>query len=105
MTDRLRRSGADNVVMLIDACRSGSGRRDSSGFGQEKQQGVITLFACSPWESSYEIDELQQGAFTHALLQGLQVKGEGKCATVERLYLSFAQESIAMVNLAYCPKN
>ncbi|WP_416674625.1 SUMF1/EgtB/PvdO family nonheme iron enzyme [Egbenema bharatensis] len=91
ITDRLRRSGADNVVMLIDACRSGAGRRDSDGFGREKQQGVITLFACSPWESSYEIDELQQGAFTHALLQSLQIEGEGNCATVERLYQRLRQ--------------
>ena len=91
ITDRLRRSGADNIVMLIDACRSGDGRRDSSGFGQEKQQGVITLFACSPWESSYEIDQLQHGAFTHALLQGLQIEGEGNCATVERLYQRLRQ--------------
>jgi uncharacterized caspase-like protein len=91
VTDRLRRSGADNVVLLIDACRSGSGRRDSSGFGQEKQQGVITLFACSPWESSYEIEELQQGAFTHALLQGLQIEGKGNCATVEQLYQHLRQ--------------
>ncbi|MBD2093574.1 caspase family protein [Trichocoleus sp. FACHB-591] len=91
ITGRLRRSGADNVVMLIDACRSDSGRRDSTGFGQEKQQGVITLFACSPWESSYEIDELQQGAFTYALLEGLQLEGEGNCATVERLYQRLRQ--------------
>lgn len=91
ITDRLRRSGADNVIMLIDACRSGSGRRDSDGFGQEKQQGVITLFACSPWESSYEIEELQQGAFTYALLQSLQIEGEGNCATVERLYQRLRQ--------------
>ncbi|MBD1853196.1 SUMF1/EgtB/PvdO family nonheme iron enzyme [Cyanobacteria bacterium FACHB-502] len=100
ITDRLRRSGADNVVMLIDACRSGSGRRDSSGFGQEKQQGVITLFACSPWESSYEIDELQQGAFTHALLQGLQIEGEGNCATVERLYQRL-QQTVPQVTQQY----
>lgn len=100
ITDRLRRSGADNVVMLIDACRSGSGRRDSSGFGQEKQQGVITLFACSPWESSYEIDELQQGAFTHALLQGLQIEGEGNCATVERLYQRLRQ-TVPLVTQQY----
>lgn len=85
ITARLHCGVADNVVMLIDACRSGSGRRDSSGFGQEKQQGVITLFACSPWESSYEIDELQQGAFTHSLLQGLQIEGQDNCATVQRL--------------------
>ncbi len=91
ITDRLRRSGADNIVMLIDACRSGEGRRDGLGFGQEKQQGVITLFACSPWESSYEIAELEQGAFTHALLESLSLEGEGNCATVERLYQRLRQ--------------
>ncbi len=92
ITERLRRSGADNVVLLVDACRSGGGRRDGVGFGQEKQPGVITLFACSPWESSYEIAELQQGAFTYALLQGLRLEGEGNnCATVERLYARLRQ--------------
>lgn len=86
VTERLRRCGADNVILLVDACRSGSGRRDGVGVGEEQQQGVITLFSCSPRESSYEIDELQQGAFTYALLESLRIQGEGNCATVERLY-------------------
>jgi formylglycine-generating enzyme required for sulfatase activity/uncharacterized caspase-like protein len=86
VTERLRRCGADNVVVLIDACRSGSGRRDGVGIGEERQQGVITLFSCSPRESSYEIAELQQGAFTYVLLESLRLQGEGNCATVERLY-------------------
>ncbi|MGC1310289.1 MAG: SUMF1/EgtB/PvdO family nonheme iron enzyme [Phormidesmis sp.] len=86
IADRLRNSGADNVILLIDACRSYEGRRDGIGLGLEKQQGVITLFSCSPEESSYEIEELQQGAFTHVLLQSLRLQGEGNCATVERLY-------------------
>ncbi len=63
VSERLRRSGADNIILLIDACRSYEGRRDGFGIGREKQQGVITLFSCSPEESSYEIQELQQGAF------------------------------------------
>ncbi|MGB3292505.1 MAG: SUMF1/EgtB/PvdO family nonheme iron enzyme [Phormidesmis sp.] len=86
IANRLRNSGADNVILLIDACRSYEGRRDGIGLGLEKQQGVITLFSCSPEESSYEIQELQQGAFTHVLLQSLRLQGEGNCATVERLY-------------------
>ncbi|AFY39355.1 Sulphatase-modifying factor protein [[Leptolyngbya] sp. PCC 7376] len=84
IADRLRRSGAGNVVMFIDACRS-EGSRDGRGVGDEKQQGVVTMFSCSPSEVSYEIDALKQGAFTHALLQGLRINGEGNCATVERL--------------------
>ena len=86
ISERLRRSGADNIILLIDACRNNEGRRSGIGIGQEKQQGVITLFSCSPEESSYEIPELQQGAFTHVLLKSLQLQGEGNCATVERLY-------------------
>ncbi|MEM1242414.1 MAG: SUMF1/EgtB/PvdO family nonheme iron enzyme [Cyanobacteria bacterium P01_H01_bin.26] len=86
ISERLRRSGADNVIMLIDACRSYEGRRDGLGIGQEKQQGVIILFSCSPEESSYEIQELQHGAFTYVLIDSLRLQGEGNCATVERLY-------------------
>jgi formylglycine-generating enzyme required for sulfatase activity/uncharacterized caspase-like protein len=87
ISERLRRSGADNVILLIDACRSDKeGRRDGFGFGSENQQGVITIFSCSPEEPAYEIEELQQGAFTHALLESLRLEGEGNCATVERLY-------------------
>ncbi|NEP16473.1 MAG: SUMF1/EgtB/PvdO family nonheme iron enzyme [Leptolyngbya sp. SIO4C1] len=86
VSDRLRRCGADNIILVLDACR-GEGDRDSGGgIGIEKQQGVITLFSCSPSELSYEIDELQQGSFTYSLLQGLRIQGEGNCATVERLY-------------------
>lgn len=86
ISERLRRSGADNVILLIDACRSFEGKRDGYGIGTEKQQGVITLFSCSPEESSYEIEELRRGAFTHVLLESLRRQGEGNCATVERLY-------------------
>jgi len=84
ITDRLRRSGADNVVMLIDACRSDGAKNAGMGIGEEKQQGVITFFSCSPSQVSYEIDEIGQGAFTNVLLEALRIQGEGNCATVER---------------------
>ena len=86
ISQRLRRSGADNIILLVDACRSDEGRRDGIGIGKERQQGVITLFSCSPEESSYEIQELEQGAFTYMLLDSLRIQGEGNCATVERLH-------------------
>jgi len=90
VSERLRRCGADNVILLVDACRS-QGKRAGVGVGSEAQQGVISLFACSPKQSSYEIEEIGQGSFTRALLQGLRLQGEGNCATVERLchYLSY----------------
>ncbi|RCJ23242.1 peptidase C14 [Nostoc sp. ATCC 43529] len=93
VTERLRCCGADNVVLILDACRS-LGTRAGEGIGRQtaenaRQQGVISIFSCSPQEYSYEIEALQQGAFTTALLEGLGI--QGKCATVERLnqYLNF----------------
>ncbi|MBO3459925.1 SUMF1/EgtB/PvdO family nonheme iron enzyme [Aetokthonos hydrillicola Thurmond2011] len=83
VTQRLRRSGADNVVLFLDACRD-QGSRVGVGIGGE-HQGVVTFYACSPRQKSYEIEQLQHGAFTQALLEGLNIAGVGNCATVERL--------------------
>ena len=99
VTERLRCCGADNVVLFLDACRS-EGRRAGLGVGTEVQKGVITFFSCSPAESSYEIGQLQEGAFTHALLQGLRIQGEGNCATVERLY-NYLRYQVRGLNLRY----
>ncbi|NJP08661.1 MAG: hypothetical protein HC866_03610 [Leptolyngbyaceae cyanobacterium RU_5_1] len=83
----LRRCGADNAVMILDACRNG-GQKSGEGIGRQteaeaRQTGVISLFSCSPDQYSYELDAIAQGAFTHALLEGLGIRG--RCATVERL--------------------
>ncbi|MBD0269287.1 MAG: GUN4 domain-containing protein [Cyanobacteria bacterium Co-bin8] len=82
--ERLSRCGADNVIMILDACRS-QGSRDGAGIGREVQQGVITISACSPSQKSWEIEDLGHGAFTYALLEALHLPGERSCATVERL--------------------
>jgi formylglycine-generating enzyme required for sulfatase activity/uncharacterized caspase-like protein len=92
VTERLRQCGADNIVLILDACRS-LAQKGGEGIGRQtaeeaRQQGVISIFSCSPQEYSYEIPALEQGAFTRVLLDGLGI--QGKCATVERLnqYLS-----------------
>ncbi|MGJ0607979.1 GUN4 domain-containing protein [Cylindrospermopsis raciborskii] len=90
-TQRLRRCGADNVILLLDACRN-EGRRDGLGFGDKKYQGVITFYSCSANQQAWEIDALQHGTFTHTLLEGLKIQGEGNCATVERLYRHLTSE-------------
>ena len=84
---QLRRCGADNIVLLLDACRDGDGK-SLEGMGREtakqaQQMGVISIASCSPNEISYEVEALEQGVFTYALLEGLGV--QGRCATVERL--------------------
>ncbi len=84
ITACLRNSGADNTVLLLDACRS-QGRRSAVGFGGEAQPGIVTIYSCSPRQSSYEIEALGHGAFTHALLEGLRLPGASSCATVQRI--------------------
>ena len=87
ITNYLRNCGADNAVMILDACRSG-GKKAGEGIGRQteveaRQTGVISLFSCSPDQYSYELEAIGQGAFTYALLEGLGIRG--RCATVERL--------------------
>ena len=84
ITASLRNSGADNTVLLLDACRS-EGKRSAVGFGSEAQPGIVTVYSCSPRQASYEIEELGHGAFTHALLEGLRLQGANSCATVQRI--------------------
>ena len=83
IVERLRRCGADNVMLFIDACREGN--KSGRGIEIEKEQGIITIASCSPNEFSYEIEELKNGSFTYALLESLDFQGENNCATIERL--------------------
>jgi formylglycine-generating enzyme required for sulfatase activity/uncharacterized caspase-like protein len=99
ITQRLRRCGADNVVLLLDACRD-DGSRGGLGIGEEEHQGVITFYSCTANQPSFEIDELQHGAFTHALLEGLRLQGEANCATVERLN-QYLNRRVPQINTNY----
>ncbi|MFN9560099.1 MAG: SUMF1/EgtB/PvdO family nonheme iron enzyme [Dolichospermum sp.] len=99
ITERLRRSRADNVVLLLDACREESSR-SGLGIGEEKHQGVITFYSCAANQKSWEIAELQHGSFTHTLLTGLRLHGEANCATVERLD-RYLNSSVPELNNTY----
>ena len=83
ITERLRNCGAGNIILLIDACRDSA--KKGLGLQLTNQQGIVSISSCSPDELSYEIKELEHGSFTYALLESLQIQGEGNCATVERL--------------------
>ena len=92
VTEQLRRCGADNVILILDACRD-LGTKSGQGIGNQaaqvaREKGVVTFFSCSPNQLSYEIEALQQGVFTKAVLEGLGIRG--RCATVGQLnsYLS-----------------
>lgn len=102
ITKRLRRCGADNVVLILDACRN-LGSRSGEGIGnqtaeQARHTGVISIFSCTPNQLSYEIDTLKQGAFTYTLLEGLG--SQGRCATVEQLH-DYLTERVPQLNRQY----
>jgi formylglycine-generating enzyme required for sulfatase activity/uncharacterized caspase-like protein len=99
ITERLRNCGADNIILLIDACRN-LGSRNAEGIGSERLKGVITIFSCSPNQASYEIEALQQGSFTYALLTGLRLEGANNCATVERLD-KYLLDNVPAINQKY----
>ena len=98
---QIQKCGADNIVLILDACRDeGDSSRGIEGIGKQTEQeayekGVITICSCSPNEYSWELEELRQGAFTYALLEGLGSKG--KRATVEKLneYLKVRVKELA----------
>jgi formylglycine-generating enzyme required for sulfatase activity len=99
ITRRLRRCGADNVVLFLDACRDQHGR-NGLGIREETHQGVITFYSCTANEKSWEIPELQHGSFTYTLLEGLRLHGEANCATVERLN-EYLKSSVPQLNTRY----
>ncbi|WP_322743918.1 caspase family protein [Nostoc edaphicum] len=52
VSERLRRCGADNVVLILDACRN-EGKKTGEGIGRQtaeeaRQQGVISFFLVFP---------------------------------------------------------
>jgi uncharacterized caspase-like protein len=89
VTQRLRDSGAGDVIIIYDACRD-QARTKGMSMGIEPQKGVITLASCSRYQRSYEIDHptIKQGSFTYALLEALENTqlGQGNYATFDRLY-------------------
>jgi hypothetical protein len=60
----------------LDMCRTENrdSERKNVELQRERQQGMITIYSCDRGQSSYEISDFKQGAFTHALLEGLRTK-------------------------------
>ncbi|NET42272.1 caspase family protein [Okeania sp. SIO2B3] len=89
---QLKKCGAGNIVLFLDMCRY-QGIKNIKGVGdqtEEKvhQKGVISIYSCSSYEYSWELPELQHGAFTYALLELL---GTEKGETVEKLNKSLQE--------------
>jgi formylglycine-generating enzyme required for sulfatase activity len=105
VTERLSRSGAGNIVLILDACRQEGreGQKGNIGFGKGKagQKGMITLFACQPNESSWEINEpICQGSFTHVLLKCFTEQNLNSYLTIEQTE-QYLQQEVSKLNGRY----
>lgn len=67
----LRCSGADNIILLLDA-EQPRGNRDASIIEPEHHAGVVTILAAHPMQPSYARDNLSHGIFASALLKILR---------------------------------
>ena len=73
----LRSHQDSDIVLILDACRQLLGKKSfDSSIGKQtitfaKEGGITTIFSCDYGQYSYELEALQQGAFTYALIEGL----------------------------------
>ena len=99
IAERLRRSGSENIVLIIDACRT-EGRKGPA-LDSPSYNGITTIFSCKPNESSWEISEpIFQGAFTYVLVESLKQQVSGNFLTIadtEKLL----QKELSLVNSKY----
>ncbi len=99
IVERLRRSKAGNIVLAVDSCRIG-GRKGQAIEGIS-YDGITTIFSCKPNESSWEIgDSIEQGAFTHVLIQNLRQQINGSSLTIEQTERHL-QKELSILNRKY----
>lgn len=100
VTDYLKMTGCNNLVMFMDACREAvEGTRGVMSIGEDskaicKRSGIVTFFSCDPTDFSYEIDDLKHGSFTYNVLQALENPG---CSTVEEID-KFLKDNVPLTN-------
>ena len=74
--EKIVRAGLKNVLFIADACRAGT----KNDFGEDltalcHKANIAVILGCAPGMRSYEYSALQEGAFTHFLLEGLKKPG------------------------------
>jgi hypothetical protein len=97
--EQLRRSGSGNIILFLDADRDLTAYTGQLRFIPNPQEelestsspttipdrGEIVFYSSRPGEAAYEIFDLQQGAFTSALLEALRHQKQWEAITVESL--------------------
>jgi WD40 repeat protein len=87
LLDRLTRVSGTKPILFVDTCRAGAAAGDSRSKGDQdltqaikdlryNYEGVVFFASSSSDERSLEMESLQQGTFTHVLLEGLKGKAD-----------------------------
>ena len=112
IADKLAKTGCENIVMFIDACREiiagekgaksqnePSGVKSVGFYSQEavRRDGMVTFYSCGPQDRSYEIADLENSSFTYCLLQAI---ASGECSTVEEVN-NYLVKSVPSINSKY----
>lgn len=89
INDRIKNIGAQKVLMLVDACKSGAAMVAMRGFEDRKSlmrvaraAGVHVVAAAGKEQFAAEITQLGHGLFTYTLLEGLSGKADRKSSKV-----------------------
>lgn len=99
IVQRIRRSGAGEIVLIVDICRT-EGRKGLVSDGTE-YKGITTIFSCEPYESSWEIGApIYQGSFTHVLVKDLKRQLSELPSTIAETETSLKRE-VARLNREY----
>jgi hypothetical protein len=99
-TTALRAIGAGRIVVLLDACHSGgvgepkgaafqskAGLSDNAYNRLAQGRGRVIIASCRPDEVSWELAEMENGLFTHFLLEGMRGAAASDDGTVRVLDL------------------
>jgi len=113
LKDQIAKIGAQKVLILIDACKSGAAMLAFAGRGVEDRKalaqlarstGVHVVAASTKEQLATEIPALGHGVFTYTLLEGLsgQADGSPKDGTVTvRELLSYVESRLPEISEKY----
>lgn len=82
LKDVTERTGCQRVVLMLDACHSGTATSDAKGLTRNGIDpstyvgtGQVVISSSKPEQVSWESKRYQNGVFTHQLMEALQSKG------------------------------
>ncbi|CUU07126.1 delta-60 repeat domain-containing protein [Candidatus Kryptobacter tengchongensis] len=109
LADLIRGIGAQKVLVMIDACKSGGlvlamrGLEDRKALSQlSRSTGVHVIAASTKEQFAAEVGELGHGVFTYTILEGLNGKASGGTETVTvRKLMGYVEEQLPEITKKY----